>query len=235
MNVQCGNCFKLITDNRVIQYFIDIIESKDPYTQGHSHHVKVITGALIDRLPGYLQAVIDTPKLLTAALLHDIGKITVPDSILNKESGLSDDEWKIMKEHPERGKRILSNSVLRESGDWILYHHERIDGKGYFGIPGDEIPLESKIIAIADTFSALRTYRIYRPAKSIEETIRIMREGWGTQLDPMLTDYFLSYDTDFLEHLECDCDICRQRREEWEKKMGQIPPAHVPGRICPPV
>jgi HD-GYP domain-containing protein (c-di-GMP phosphodiesterase class II) len=93
-----------------------------------------------------------------------------------------------------------------------MYHHERIDGKGYYGLHGEDIPFEARIIAVADTFSALRTYRVYRPAKSINETIEILNEAKGAQLDRMIVDSFLSLDRRTLENLECNCRICRERR-----------------------
>jgi putative nucleotidyltransferase with HDIG domain len=208
-------------ENNLIQYFIDVIEAKDPYTQGHSHHVRAVTEAIYNCLPGSYQNKTDKTKLLLAALLHDIGKIKTPDRILNKETKLSDDEWSIMKNHPKDGKEIIKNTVFHDIGDWILYHHEMINGSGYYGLKGNKIPLESRIIAIADTFSALRTYRIYRPAKSIEETIKILNEAKGKQLDEEILDYFLSLDTKTLDTLECNCKICRERRAALEKKLKE--------------
>jgi HD-GYP domain-containing protein (c-di-GMP phosphodiesterase class II) len=218
-SVQNNNNYKSADDSKLIQYFIDLIEAKDKYTQGHSHHVKVIVEAIYDCLPNHYQRKLDKSKLINAAFLHDIGKIKTPDNILNKDSGLTEDEWMIMREHPKISKETITDTVFEEIGDWILYHHERIDGKGYFGLKDTEIPLESKIIAIADTFSALRTFRIYRPAKSIEETIEIMKEVSGKQLDKEILEYFLTMNKGILEKLECDCEICRQRREALEKML----------------
>jgi HD-GYP domain-containing protein (c-di-GMP phosphodiesterase class II) len=116
---------------------------------------------------------------------------------------------------------IIKNTVFGDIGEWILYHHEMMDGKGYYGLKGNKIPFESRIIAIADTFSALRTYRIYRPAKSIEETIKILNELRGNQLDGELLKYFLSLDIEVLENLECNCRICRERRAALEKKLKE--------------
>jgi putative nucleotidyltransferase with HDIG domain len=214
----CDNCFNLKKDNNLIQYFIDVIEAKDPYTQGHSHHVKAVTEAIYNCLPNSYQSRTDKTKLLLAALFHDIGKIKTPDSILNKDSKLSPDEWEIMKRHPKDGAEIIKNTIFCDTGDWILYHHETMDGKGYYGLKSSEIPFESRIIAIADTFSALRTYRIYRPAKPIEETVKILSEIKGTQLDEEILGYFLSLDIRALENLECNCRICRERRTALEKE-----------------
>ncbi|MDR2899903.1 MAG: HD domain-containing protein [Treponema sp.] len=217
----CDNCSNLDKDNNLIQYFIDVIEEKDAYTQGHSHHVRAITEAIYNCLPNSYQSNIDKTKLLLAALLHDIGKIKTPDTILNKDAPLSDDEWEIMKQHPKDGAEIIKNTLFSDVGDWILYHHETIDGKGYYGLKGDEIPLEARIIAIADTFSALRTYRIYRPAKSIEETIAIMRDVSGQQLDEEILSFFLSLDKDALKNLYCNCKICVERRAAFKKTREQ--------------
>lgn len=202
--------------DELIQYFIDVIEAKDPYTQGHSLHVKAVADAIIDCLPGSYQ--LDKDKILKAALLHDIGKIRTPDSILNKDGALNDEEWLIMNRHPLEGREIIRNTWFAELGNWIYYHHERIDGRGYYGLKGDEIPLEARIIAIADTFSALRTYRIYRPAKSVTDTINIMREAGGTQSDAEILGHFLSVDINVLENLECNCEICKLRRMALQEK-----------------
>ena len=217
MNKICDNCRNLGKEDNLFQYFVDVIEAKDPYTQGHSHHVKVITEAIYNCLPNNYQNKLDKTNLLLAALLHDIGKIKTPDHILNKETKLSKEEWEIMKRHPQDGIEIIRDTLFSNLGDWILYHHEMMNGKGYYGIKGNEIPLESRIIAIADTFSALRTYRIYRPAKTIDETIKIMNEIKSTQLDEDILNCFLKLDINVLKNLECNCRICKERRLALEK------------------
>jgi putative nucleotidyltransferase with HDIG domain len=222
MTALCDNCFNLNKDNNLIQYFIDVIEAKDPYTQGHSHHVRAITEAIYDCLPAEYQNRTDKTKLLLAALLHDIGKIKTPDNILNKDAKLTDDEFAIMKKHPKDGADIIQNTIFAGIGDWILYHHEMTDGRGYYGLKGGEIPFESRIIAVADTFSALRTYRIYRPAKTIGETLQIMNDIKGKQLDEEILERFLSLDIRFLENLECNCKICKERRAALEKKNREL-------------
>ncbi len=201
----------------LIQSFINVMEVKDAYTQGHSHHVKVIVKSIYDCLPKNLQNNINNEKLIFAASLHDIGKVFTPSHILNKEGSFSEEEWEIIRQHPINGKKLLEGTPFEDLGDLVLYHHERIDGHGYYGLDGDEIPAESKIIAIADTFSALRTYRIYRPAQSIGNTIRIMREVAGTQLDSTLLELFLALGENVLAALECDCEVCRQRRQYYER------------------
>ncbi|MDL2227041.1 HD-GYP domain-containing protein [Deltaproteobacteria bacterium OttesenSCG-928-M10] len=194
--------------DEVLKQFSNIIGARDEYTQGHSHHVAVVVESIARCAAPHL----DIPKLVQAALLHDIGKIFVPDYILNKDGPLNEYEWAIMRRHPEDGRRFLSGSPFESMGDAILYHHERMDGKGYYGLQGADIPLEARIIAVADTFSALRTWRIYRPAKDIDTTIAIMRKASGPQLDPELVEKFLALGWDALDVLECQCEVCKRRR-----------------------
>lgn len=200
--------------SEILKICTNIIGARDEYTQGHSHHVFVVVEAIL-QAGNYS---IDREKLAHAALLHDIGKILVPENILNKDDSLSDEEWNVIRQHPTNGRNLLQDTMFEDIGDWILYHHERIDGRGYHGLSRDEIPLASRIIAVADTFSALRTYRAYRHAKSIQETIRILKEAAGTQLDANVVQALLSYDESFLEALECNCEICKRRKEAEHRK-----------------
>ncbi len=134
---------------------------------------------------------LDKLKLLSA--LHDIGKIAVPNSILDKAGKLSPEEWQIVKKHPETGYRIaLSSPELIPIADGILKHHERWDGKGYpLGIKGEEIPLLSRIIALADTYDVMIHGRPYREAVSQEEVLNEIRSCAGTQFDPELAQLFI--------------------------------------------
>jgi HD-GYP domain-containing protein (c-di-GMP phosphodiesterase class II) len=222
MAAMCDNCRDLSKDKNLIQFFIDAIESKDPYTQGHSHHVRAITEVIYDCLPDEARSEIDKGKLLLAALLHDIGKIKTPDSVLNKDGGLSESEWEIMKRHPKDGADMIGNTAFGDISGWILYHHERLDGKGYFGLREKAIPFGSRIIAVADTFSALRTYRIYRHAKPIDDVIDILNDARGSQLDPLIVNLFLSLDKSVLENLECNCRICRERRAAQQAALSIV-------------
>ncbi|ULQ59285.1 HD domain-containing protein [Brucepastera parasyntrophica] len=174
----------------VTHAFVNSIEIKDQYTQGHSRHVYHIVKNFYEALPLSLRRKINAPKLFDAALLHDIGKIGIADEILNKKGKLDDTEWEIMKTHPKMGRKMLNETCFQEIGEWVLYHHERIDGNGYYGLRGEDIPVESKIIAIADTFSALSTDRNYRPKTDYSHAIEIIRSVAGSQLDAGLVDIF---------------------------------------------
>ena len=134
---------------------------------------------------------INPVSLEFAALLHDIGKLGVPEAILNKPSKLDDEEWKIMKEHPKFGVKILEPiSSFNQISNWILYHHERIDGKGYYGLKENEIPLAAKILAIADTYSAITMRRSYKEPRTHEDAMEIIKSVAGSQLDKSLVDIF---------------------------------------------
>ena len=166
------------------------VETKDPYTYGHSKKVNVYAVALAERIglsPDEVSA------LSAAALLHDIGKVGISDKVLNKKGKLTKEDWEAIKAHPRLGANVISNIPrLAPSVNSILYHHERWDGTGYpEGLKGEEIPLEARILAIADSFEAMTSARPYRPALSIQEVITELRQGAGLQFDPKLVDVFI--------------------------------------------
>lgn len=175
----------------IIKVLIKVIEERDPNLNGHSVYVQNLCMVIWNFLPDRLQAQISPVDLDYAAILHDVGKLGIPESILNKPGKLSDSEWKVMKEHPNKGVEILDQlGFFREIIPWIHYHHERIDGKGYYGIPGKDIPLGSRIIAVADTYSAITMRRSYKPSRTYEEAIAILKDVAGTQLDQELVKIF---------------------------------------------
>ena len=128
----------------------------------------------------------------TAALLHDIGKVGVPDSVLNKPGRLTEDEFKTMRKHPEFGWSILRLLPgLERVGLFILHHHEQVDGKGYpAGLQGQQIPLGSRIICIMDAFDAMVSDRVYRKGLPLEEALRRVRDAAGTQFDKEIVHHF---------------------------------------------
>lgn len=178
--------------------FINAVELKDPYTRGHSQHVADITALFYDKLPSAYKETVNKAMLVDAALLHDVGKIGIRENILNKRGALTEEEWAVIKKHPMDSKLVLANTCYSELGDWVLYHHERMDGNGYYGLEKDSIPVESRIIAIADNYGALCTDRVYRPRKDHASAIEIMMHSAGSQLDEDLMAIFLTIRPDDL-------------------------------------
>jgi len=186
-------------NTEVIKTLVNAVEAKDPYTQGHSIHVANISKLIYDHMPELAKRKMSRARLIDAAILHDIGKIGIPDSVLNKNGGLTPDEWDLIRQHALMGKKILEPTSYQFIGEIVYCHHERVDGKGYFKITSENIPLESKIIAVADTFSALSTDRSYRAKKSYGDAVTILREIAGTQLDTEIVNAFCTIPTTELE------------------------------------
>ncbi|MFP3091325.1 HD domain-containing protein [Treponema sp. TIM-1] len=184
----------------VTRAFVDAIDLKDFCTRAHSKHVYDIVGLFYDQLKEF-KHVLNKGKLLDAALFHDIGKINISAEIFRKQEKLTGEEWALIKTHPAVGKEMLDQTCFSEISDWIMYHHERVDGNGYYGRISEEIPLESKIIAIADVYSALCNDRSYRPRLSHDEAVAIITKEAGKQFDPVLVERFLQIDRKILEKL----------------------------------
>ncbi|MCU0650836.1 MAG: CHASE2 domain-containing protein [Candidatus Omnitrophica bacterium] len=176
---------------QIITSLVNALEARDPYTQGHSQRVAKYALLLADKL-NWPQDQKD--RLLKASLLHDLGKIGIPDSILHKKSSLTEEEFKVIKQHEIMAVTILK--PLKEIEDilpWILYHHEKWDGSGYpYGLGADAIPLASQMIALADVYDALTTGRDYKIAVSRQDAIAIIQKGRGSHFKPELADLFIS-------------------------------------------
>ncbi|MEY5060704.1 MAG: Cyclic di-GMP phosphodiesterase response regulator RpfG [Planctomycetota bacterium] len=172
---------------------VSAIDAKDPYTRGHSQRVAMLSRE-IARKAGLSED--EAKNIFISGLVHDVGKIGVPESILRKQARLTDDEFAIVKQHPEIGWRILRDIPQFASMlDGVRHHHERIDGRGYpHGLKGEGIPLAARIIAIADTFDAMSSTRTYRAAKPRELVLAEMQACAGTQLDPQLVACFRAVD-----------------------------------------
>ncbi|MBQ8914204.1 MAG: HD-GYP domain-containing protein [Lachnospiraceae bacterium] len=170
--------------------FAKTIDMKDEYTNGHSFRVAKYTAELSKEL-GYDADTVE--RFAYVALLHDIGKIGIPDEILNKPEQLTDEEFGIIKSHTTLGYNVLKDiSMIPEIADGAGYHHERPDGKGYpNGLKEDEIPRVAQIIAVADTFDAMYSDRKYRKRMNFEKAVSIIKEGSGTQLKADVVDAFL--------------------------------------------
>lgn len=175
------------------------VDAKDTYTSGHSLRVAKYSRE-IARRAGLPQTVQDDIYMM--GLLHDVGKIGVPDAIINKPAHLSEEEYEVIRNHPVMGARILKN--ITELPGLIIgarWHHERYDGKGYpDGIIGENIPMEARIIAVADAYDAMSSRRSYRPILPQEMVRSEIERGKGTQFDPEFTEIVLGMideDTDY--------------------------------------
>ncbi|MDQ2938037.1 MAG: HD domain-containing protein [Acidobacteriota bacterium] len=207
--VQLGESFNLMTD-QLETYIKDLqrsadenrelflgtvkglaaaIDGKDPYTRGHSERVSRMSVAIAQRL-GLPDD--ECEKIRISALLHDVGKISIDDNILKKPAALTDEEYVIMKTHPQKGYKIMSQiQAMKEFLPGMYMHHEMVNGQGYpQGLKGDEIPLMAKIVAVADTFDAMTTDRPYQQAMQFEEAIKRIESFVGTRYDPGVVTAF---------------------------------------------
>lgn len=166
------------------------IDAKDSYTNGHSYRVAQYSREIAERL-GWKGDQLES--LYYTALLHDIGKIGIPDKILTKNGKLTDKEYRTIKRHPVIGYKILKDfATLPDVAIGARYHHERYDGTGYaVGLKGEDIPLIARIIAVADAYDAMSTARIYRKPLSKEKIIAELQNGSGTQFDPQIAQILL--------------------------------------------
>lgn len=176
--------------NESIETFTGFIDAKDPYTNGHSKRVAIYTRRIAKEM-GYDGE--DLEHIYYIALLHDCGKIGVPDSILGKPGKLTDEEFEIIKSHTVQGGEILrSFKSLEKAEEGALYHHERYDGRGYpEGKAGEDIPLIARMICVADSFDAMNTNRVYRNKLTKEHIISEIETNKGRQFDPQIADIML--------------------------------------------
>ena len=167
------------------------VEEKDEKTEGHCHRLErlaIATGEKLNLTGDQLVA------LSYAAYLHDVGKVKVPDEILNKPGPLTDEEWGEMRKHPDYGAQMLAGKdFLQDAARIVRAHHERYDGSGYpRGLSGDDIPIEARIIAVVDAYDAMISDRPYRKALSKGTVIAELEKNSGSQFDPLVVQAFLS-------------------------------------------
>jgi putative nucleotidyltransferase with HDIG domain len=231
-----GNSFNLMTD-RLESYIKDLqqsaaenrelflgtvkslaaaIDGKDPYTRGHSERVSRISVAIAQRL-GLSE--VEAEKIRISALLHDVGKIAIDDNILKKPAALTDDEFEIMKQHPQKGYKIMSQiRAMKEFLPGMYMHHEMVDGKGYpQGLKGDEIPLMGKIVAVADTFDAMTTDRPYQQAMKFEDAVERIQSFVGTRYDATVVAAFVEA-----------CEDGHMRPGSVKRQRRPAPATHMP-------
>ncbi|MBP5330660.1 MAG: HD-GYP domain-containing protein, partial [Lachnospiraceae bacterium] len=170
--------------------FISFIDAKDPYTRGHSRRVAMYAAEISKRM-GLSDD--EVQNIYYAGLLHDAGKISVPDAVLNKPGKLTDEERKIIQSHTVAGGKMLKQlSSIKGIRETALYHHERYDGKGYpEGLKGEKIPLYARIVGVADAYDAMSSNRVYRRHLSKDEIIDEIQNGSGTHFDPDILVYMV--------------------------------------------
>jgi HD-GYP domain-containing protein (c-di-GMP phosphodiesterase class II) len=175
----------------------EALDAKDSYTAGHSRRVMQYSVRIAWRM-GLGDR--DFELLKKSALLHDLGKIGVPDAILRKRDGLSREEFDVIRSHPCIGADILKAvGAFRSLVPAVYYHHERFDGRGYpDGIKGDDIPIQARIISVADSFDAMTSNRAYRDAFPAADALREIERNRGTQFDPQVADAFVSCTEDIV-------------------------------------
>jgi putative nucleotidyltransferase with HDIG domain len=177
------------TYDHTLAALMSALDARDRETEGHSTRVSRVSrqlGIAMGLSEPHLKS------LERGALLHDIGKIGISDAILHKPGPLTEEEWKVMRQHPEIGARIVEGiPFLQETLTVVRYHQERWDGTGYpLGMSGDEIPLLARIFSVADTFDALTSDRPYRQRVSTEEALQYIKEQSGAFFDPQIVDVF---------------------------------------------
>lgn len=172
-----------------LRSLVGVIEAMDPYTHGHSDRVATVSLEIGKILP------LSQPRLQLleyAAYLHDMGKVSIDPAILRKPGALTEEEWKIIRAHPVDGVEILRNvKFLKPILPWIEHHHEKANGSGYpSALSLSEIPLEARIITLADAFDAMISNRPYRPPLTVEEALKEIENNSGTQFDPLVVKAF---------------------------------------------
>jgi len=199
--------------NAIVFSFADIVEKRDKNTGGHiertSEYIRILANTMMEH-GIYEDALsnLNLVSLISSSRLHDIGKIAISDSILNKPGKLTDEEFAIMKTHAAEGEAIIDQIASRADNDEFLhnaklfagYHHERWDGTGYpYGLKERKIPLQGRIMAVVDVYDALVSMRPYKPPFPDTEAIQIIMDNAGTQFDPIIADVFFEVKDQFNE------------------------------------
>ncbi|MCL2055265.1 MAG: response regulator [Oscillospiraceae bacterium] len=195
----------IMLQNGIVYTLADIVESRDKNTGGHidrtTVYMKTLTDAMLaqgvyaDEMRGW-----DLELVTSSARLHDVGKISISDTVLNKPGRLTDEEFEVMKTHVSQGEYIIDKAIQRTGNAEFLhnakliaaYHHERWDGTGYmYGLEGTDIPLHGRIMAVIDVYDALVSERPYKKAFTHEEAVEIIKDGAGKHFDPLIAEVFI--------------------------------------------
>lgn len=175
----------------IVRSLFVMLESERPEISLSGLHVQLLTECFYDQLPFAVRMSVDREELCFGALLHDIGKLALPEEILNKPGKLGKDEMELVRSHAELSEKLLGSiKGLEGVAQWVKYHHERVDGNGYFKLTDDKIPVEAKIIAITECYSSVVMPSAFKPSRDYEDAITILKMGAGTQFDPVLVDCF---------------------------------------------
>ncbi len=187
----------------VVSSLASAIDAKDTYTNGHSSRVAEYSKEIAKRA-GYRGKRLE--EIYMMGLLHDVGKIGIPDAVINKPARLTDEEYDMIKNHPVLGARILGNiKEMPKLAYGARWHHERYDGKGYpDGLFGEDIPEEARIIAVADSYDAMTSHRSYRKPLSQESVREEIEKGKGTQFDPRFASIMLEMIEEDVEYEMCE-------------------------------
>lgn len=187
MNCDCEMTFE---NHDLVECITSALDARDPYTGDHSRRVSDMACFLCRKMQ---MTEAEVQEIHIAGHLHDIGKIGVPDRVLLKEGKLDDEEWQLMKKHPQIGAEIMSRSEhFRRIAAILLHHHERWDGKGYpFGAKGEEIPVGARVIAICDSIDAMASKRSYRNALPLETVRSEIEKNIGIMYDPQIAQLAL--------------------------------------------
>ncbi|MDR2554836.1 MAG: response regulator [Fibromonadaceae bacterium] len=195
----------------IISIIAELVEDRDKLTGGHIERTSKYLRKLVDAMQGrgiYADELQDWDKdmIIASSRLHDVGKITISDLILNKPGKLTDEEYERIKTHVKAGEDIIDNMIMQTSGGVFLdyaklfagYHHERWDGSGYpRKLKGTEIPLQGRLLALVDVYDALVSEKVYKPAFPHEEAVRIIMSEKGKSFDPQITDVFYEIQDQF--------------------------------------
>jgi len=205
---------------------VSAVDTKDPYTRNHSE----LTAMYAATLARAFNLDEETVKLVyRAALLHDVGKIGIADEVLRKPGKLTDDEWAQIRMHPDFSYRILESAEMGPVATWARHHHEHWNGSGYpLGIKGEDIPLGSRLILVADAFEAMTSDRVYRRSLGLQQALGELASCAGTQFDPQIAQMMITLVTN---------GVFNQIHQQYGKEMMPMPlaaPAAHPGIGAPP-
>src|SRR5439155_14886538 len=202
------------------------IDGKDPYTRGHSERVSRFSVATAQAL-GLAEA--DIEKIRISALLHDVGKIGIDDRVLKKPAALTDEEFEIMKSHPQKGFKIMSQiPAMRDFLPGMYMHHEMINGEGYpQGLQGDQIPMQARVVSVADTFDAMTTERPYQRAMDLESALTRLKSFIGSRYDARVVAAFIAA----CEAGKIRPGVTRVNRKQSDRRSSSLPV--LPGSPTP--